>query len=432
MSSSHPARRPGRARRFAARTGGGLIVLAAIVIAVAWWGFGRPIRFDVEPISPFYAAPSTLPTGSPGTILRQEEVESGLPHGVRGWRILYLSTAFDSGDPIAVSGVVFAPRSGGGDHTPDPLATTPSPSPVAGGDRGPPILAWGHPTTGVASRCAPSRADDGGASAIPGLARFVEAGFVVAASDYPGLGTAGPHPYLIGASEGRAVLDAVRAARTLTSAGDAVVAHGHSQGGHAVLFAGALAGDYAPELDLRGVAAAAPASELDGLVSMEMGTPVGDVLASMAITAWSRVYPAAEGDLLVARGARDVVAKIAESCLDDPVDRRADIPLAGLEQVRFLRADPLTTEPFATIIADNDVDPSALDVPVLLVQGTADDVVPLAVSRRFFRRLCHAGATVRLDLVHGAGHDASADDAVGPVMSWAADRLAGQDAPSTC
>jgi hypothetical protein len=35
------------------------------------------------------------------------------------------------------------------------------------------------------------------------------------ATDYPGLGTPGVHAYLMGESEGRAVLDSVRAARNL-------------------------------------------------------------------------------------------------------------------------------------------------------------------------------------------------------------------------
>jgi hypothetical protein len=34
---------------------------------------------------------------------------------------------------------------------------------------------------------------------------LIEQGAVVVATDYPGLGTAGPHPYLVGDSEARAV-----------------------------------------------------------------------------------------------------------------------------------------------------------------------------------------------------------------------------------
>ena len=41
-----------------------------------------------------------------------------------------------------------------------------------------------------------------------------ENGYAIAATDYPGLGTPGPHPYLVGDSEARAVIDSVRAARS--------------------------------------------------------------------------------------------------------------------------------------------------------------------------------------------------------------------------
>src|SRR6202012_4130896 len=146
------------------------------------------------------------------------------------------------GQPIAVSGVVVEP---------------PGPPPPGGR----PIIAWAHPTTGVVPHCAPSLALFG-FQQIQGLREMVERGYAVAATDYPGLGTPGPHPYLVGVSEGRAVLDSVRAARTMPGVGGGrtFAVWGHSQGGHAALFSGLVAKSYAPELELDGVAAAAPAT----------------------------------------------------------------------------------------------------------------------------------------------------------------------------
>jgi hypothetical protein len=53
---------------------------------------------------------------------------------------------------------------------------------------------------------------------IWGLRDMVDRGYIVAATDYPGLGTPQTHPYLVGVSEGRAVLNLVRAARELPGA----------------------------------------------------------------------------------------------------------------------------------------------------------------------------------------------------------------------
>ena len=76
------------------------------------------------------------------------------------------------------------------------------------------VIAWAHPTSGVVPTCAPSLMPDT-AGMIWGLSEMLARGYVVAATDYPGLGTPGVHPYLIGESEGRAVLDSVRAVRDL-------------------------------------------------------------------------------------------------------------------------------------------------------------------------------------------------------------------------
>ncbi len=99
------------------------------------------------------------------------------------------------------------------------------------------MIAWAHPTSGVVESCAPSLMPDLSGT-IWGLADMMARGYVVVATDYPGLGTPGIHPYLIGVSEGRAVLDSVRAARELPDVGasDRFAVWGHSQGGHASLY----------------------------------------------------------------------------------------------------------------------------------------------------------------------------------------------------
>src|ERR1700749_1052443 len=136
----------------------------------------------------FYRAPSSVVAGPPGTLIRKQVID-GAPLGAPASRVLYRSTGLDD-QPILVSGVVIVPQ---GDPPPS----------------GRPIVAWAHPTSGIVPRCAPSLALFL-FQQIQGLRSFVRDGYVVAATDYPGLGTPETHPYLVGTSEARAVLDSVR------------------------------------------------------------------------------------------------------------------------------------------------------------------------------------------------------------------------------
>src|SRR5437763_209079 len=90
--------------------------------------------------------------------------------------------------------------------TPHGTAAAPHRSPPPGGW---PVLAYAHGSTGLADRCAPSRevrplhgvsVPDAAGFPVPAL---WEQGFVVATTDYEGLGTPGRHPYVVGESEGR-------------------------------------------------------------------------------------------------------------------------------------------------------------------------------------------------------------------------------------
>jgi hypothetical protein len=103
-----------------------------------------------------------------------------------------------------------------------------------------------------------------------------------------------PHPYLVGASEARAVIASVRVAATMPGAGGGkrFVVWGHSQGGHAALFTGIIARTYAPELDLLGVAAAAPAADLVTLINEDIDSVGGKNITAMKLWPWQRVFDA--------------------------------------------------------------------------------------------------------------------------------------------
>lgn len=184
--------------------------------------------------------------------------------GALAWLILYTTTR-DEGRPAVASAIVVAP--GGG----KPSARE--------------VIAWAHGTTGVHETCAPSVLEGTfSTGAFFSVEEVVEEGWVLVATDYVGLGTAGPHPYLIGQGEARSVLDAVRAARQMPELdlAERTVVWGHSQGGHAALWTGAIGPSYAPEVDLIGVAALAPASNLVALVDNLGNVTGGSIFAAYA------------------------------------------------------------------------------------------------------------------------------------------------------
>ncbi|MCB9611015.1 MAG: alpha/beta fold hydrolase [Sandaracinus sp.] len=136
---------------------------------------------------------------------------------------------------------------------PDPLPSEPMP-----------LIVVAHPTTGLADACAPSlMADDD--SSLEDTQRMLMpllgSGHAVVMTDYIGMGTEGTVGFLNAREAGTTVLDSARAALMLAPEGTfdgKIFLVGHSQGGNAVLSAQAIAGSYAPELDILGVTSLAP------------------------------------------------------------------------------------------------------------------------------------------------------------------------------
>jgi alpha-beta hydrolase superfamily lysophospholipase len=397
------------------------LLLAGMLLAACSGGHASPGRpsggaaaqaaAPERPPDSFYAVPDPVPPGRPGALIRSLPI-AGSPQlpGSRGWAILYHSRSFDGHD-VAVSGTVLAP---------------PGPAPPGGR----PVLAWGHGSSGLADRCAPSRFGfgAGGAFGPAGsrwLSQLLEHGLVVAATDYQGLGTPGLARSAIGLAAGHAVLDAARAARQLPGAGASgrVVLAGHSEGGHAVLWAAELAASYAPELQLTGAAALAPGADLPALVRLAGARPVTVTSAAMLlVVAWSDAYHLPLSVLLPA--GRIAVARVRSSCLEE---------LAAGPQVAAVRpTDLLKVAPWPALLERNTPGHTATQAPVLIAQGTNDERVAPASNRSMAARLCRAGDRVQLRTYPNVDHMGIIDAADDDVLAWIGDRLAGHTIRPTC
>lgn len=349
---------------------------------------------------------------APGALISMK-VLSGAPEGATAYRVLYYSTDL-SGALVPVSGVIVIPK---------------TPAPPDGRS----IVAWAHPTTGIVCRCAPSIARVFFAS-VQGLDEMLARGYIVAATDYPGLGTPEVHPYLVGISEGRAVLDSVRAARQIpgAEAGIKFAVWGHSQGGHAALFAGLLARQYAPELHLAGIAVAAPATDLARLMTDDLGTGGGNNITAMTLWSWSRVYNIPISQVMTPAAAT-TVDRLANECIErwfDVIIRRG--PTMALKKSFLTVHDLAAVEPWRRLLAQNTPGLLPPEIPVFVVQGSNDKLVQPTVTAAYFAALCQNGSKVEYEVLPGVGHAFVARDAAHDAIAWIGSRFAGAPTPTDC
>ncbi|GGF35319.1 alpha/beta fold hydrolase [Subtercola lobariae] len=411
---------PGRALRVVA------IVVVTAVVCLITGSYSAIERQAVEggidnaTEAAFYVLPNPIVAGAPGQLVRSERV-LGAPNGAEAWRVLYHSTDV-LGHDILVSGVVLAP-------------TGPAPA------NGRTIVSWGHPTTGAAQQCAPSlNVEPPSLSGlidpfgVEGLGQLLAAGYVVAATDYPGMGAAGPDSYLIGTTEGNSVLDAARAARQIpqTAANDKLLLWGHSQGGHAALFAAQDARSYAPELNLLGVAVAAPATQLGSLLKADIGDVSGVSIGSYAFTAYANVYgpstPGATLSSILTPAGVAATPSMYDLCLLSQNKQLHAIatPLIG----NYLAADPTTTAPWASLLAANTPGETGLTVPLYVAQGDIDTLVRPQDTVEFAQHECTLGTQVTYVSVAKTGHGLVAFRALDTVLPWFAHLDTGAPLPA--
>ncbi len=378
-----------------------LPALAALAIATA-----QPASAAADA---FYAPPPDVTKFAPGEIIRSEAI-SPAPTGARAWKLLYASSGLN-GERIAVSGVVIVPVG----------------PPPAGGR---PIVAWAHPTTGIAQPCAPSVRGAKVYASIPALSDVISRGYIVVATDYAGLGTPGPHPYLIGKSEGQAVLDSVRAARKWSSdAGSQYALWGFSQGGHAALFAGQLAASYAPELTLAGVAAIAPATDLSDL--LRHAGSVDIAISAYSLVAWSKVYQLSL-DGVVPGGTIPAVKRVAGVCSQTTIDSYKVKFDSLLVKAPFIEPSLYTTSPWDGLLATNRPGLAPGGAPLFIAQGKTDDLVPSDVTVAFARSACKLGAHVLYEPLADVGHAEIAVRSAPDAIAWIGERFAGKPAGDSC
>lgn len=362
-----------------------------------------------DQLQPFYTLPDPIPAGPPGTIIRQEPLETDLPN-VQAVRILYKSEQSD-GTVVVSSGMVFWPA---GNATASPR----------------PVVAWAHPTVGMGRSCSPSRTANP-VSDMTWLADMINRGWVVTATDYAGLGTPGVERYLVGRDEARDVINSVRAARNLgdASAGSDYAVWGHSQGGHAALFTAQVSGSYAPELGLVATAVAAPAAEMPALIALQYKSIVSWVIGPEVLVAWPGVYAGMTTEGVVSKAGLEEFKQVADQCLTGAGEEA--LANEAFKQ-NFFASDPTTIPGWYNALTSETPDILAPSQPLFIAQGLSDVVVLPETTALLVQRSCQAGGNVTVMWMGGTNHGPAAKISGPDVAAWLQDRFAGKPASPTC
>lgn len=401
-----------RLRRWARTLGAAasLVIAVALAAGSAWVLGGAPLP---EPGS-FYTPPAEVPSER-GRLIRAEPLTTGVPAGAEAWTILYTTTHPD-GSPAVASGTVIAPQ----DRDGEPL----------------PLLTVAHGTTGVVPKCAPSMSAtpfaDGAGTALEMM--VTQHGWAAVTSDYIGLGTEGPHPYLIGDAEARNVLDASLAAHELDGLAldTRTVVWGHSQGGQGALWTGQVAEEYAPSLTVEGIAAFAPAADLFGLAEADKSEVGGKTVSAYIAATWNEIYPELELQSHLTPGSARGVEKIEQLCFNSK-DVIAAL-LHGTQVPNQVFPDSLLNGAFGDLLKQQTPE-GPFPAPVMVAQGLADPLVKPPLQQAWVDARCAAGEAIDYRTFPGLSHNTlvAADSPLTPqIVQWTLDRWNGTAPTPNC
>lgn len=359
-------------------------------------------------IAPFYNTSNLELDGQMGEVVRQEPLGVNVPNG-KGIRVLYRTEKPD-GTPTFSSGMVFIP-------------STPAAS-----ER--PVVAWAHGSLGFGDQCAPSRLEDPLAN-LDWLSGMLQKGWVVTATDYAGFGTPGTQGYLVGEAEAHDVLNSVRAARNITDAEAAsrFAILGHSQGGHSALFSAQAASAYAPELELVGTVAAAPAAELVSILDQSENTPIDWVIGPDIMASWPAFNNKLSVDSVLSSTGKRTYESLANKCIGKAVV--AGLIRTDLKQ-QFFKLNPIDQPEWR---AETDLQNAPIlkpSQPLMVVESTADTVIPPKTTENYIRRSCQAGLPLSTIWMNKVGHPDVAQVAGPQITAWIYDQFAGKPWASSC
>ena len=424
-----------------------VVLLVAVAVGISSTASGEVY------VPPFYEAVAKMkPEGKLGKIVKKEKISTTVS-GAQAWRIAYISSDLRDRKTIS-TGIVVAP-----------IGKAPK--------GGRPVLSWAHGTTGAAQNCGPSQTVNpavplnqyfivGGNSwtdyGIPAMEEFIKQGYVIAASDYQGLGGGGVHHYAIAATQGRDVINAIRAAGDLreVGAGKKALVYGWSQGGGATL-AAASAGDYinqkgtafdgiemvgfvalappdvATAIPAEGVTEATAEAILHGLAGPFSHSVFDFTHLSMSLWATQAAFSdkLRLSDLFTDEGAKVLNEVLSNKCMHVAADTLHFT--YGDEFGSLMKKDASNAKAWVDAILAGAGTKEKPVAPVIIFFGTKDTAVPPIMGKLYRERMCKQGSNVaRVQLEGEQSHFTTPPVSQPLYVPWVVDRFAGKPAADGC
>ena len=353
------------------------------------------------------------PPPAPGTMIEQAPLAPnlGLADASQAIAIVYGSTDGVTGrGAVPVSGAIFLPK---------------GKAPRGGW----PIVAWAHGTVGIGDGCAPSRNPRSMRDATY-LNGWLREGYAVVATDYQGLGTPGPHPYLNTRAQAYSVLDAVRAALAAKlGLANKVIVVGQSQGASAAFATAGEAGRYAPTVRVLGtVATGIPylngtlATPTDtGTVDRTIAYPIYIAAAAQAID------PAQRADAVFTSKAMTLVGEAEQRCVGDMMKAVVD---AGLTRRNAMTGDFAAT--FAPYLRGTAYRSLHVPTPVFVGTGSTDADVPAVMQDALVRDACAKGTKIVHHTYAGLDHSGALNPRFADSRLFARALVSGKQVATNC
>ncbi|MEV5440634.1 lipase family protein [Streptomyces sp. NPDC052682] len=414
----------------------------AVPAAATTPGSGPVVSRGVT-IPAFYTPPATLPAQN-GALVRSEPLPLALtlpgidgPLPGRATRLMYRSTD-SAGTPVAVTGAYLEPTAAWEGDGPRPLVAV-APGTLGQGDQCAASLGLQHPLLFNGQTLSV------GYETLA-VYRLLARGIAVVITDYGGLGTTDRlHTYVNRVDEAHAVLDAVRAARSLSGASvtrtSRVGLFGYSQGGGATAAAAELQPSYAPDVVLAGTYSGAPPADLAAVTEAIDGSDLAGALG-WSVNGFLQSDPALRpiAEKYLNAAGKAALKDLSTMCVGDALlaynsARSTTWTTDGRSLGDVVRAEPA----LRAFLEEQRIGTMRPSGPVRVATGVSDDLVPHAQSRRLAVSWCAKGADVTYKpvVLPDAGrallnHVAPLLADQGSAISWLSDRLEGEPAGSNC